>query len=93
MKTAQLSRLARLGVYGFDAVELTWSERANEKNTSHPEVARFAKALAGLQGARAERARQFFSWCMVAKLQPAKPADLEREIEACIEVLRERELA
>ena len=57
--------------------ELTWSERYNEKNTSHPEVARIAKALAGLKGARAERAQQFFSWCMVSKLLPARPADLE----------------
>jgi MoxR-like ATPase len=73
--------------------ELTWSERYNEKGTSHPEIARFAKVLANLQGARAERAQQFFAWCMVAKLQPAKPAELERQIEACIDVLRERGLA
>jgi len=73
--------------------ELTWSERYNEQNTSHPEIARFAKVLANLQGARAERARQFFSWCLVAKLQPAKPAELERQIEGCVEVLRERGLA
>ncbi|MBK6602394.1 MAG: AAA family ATPase [Betaproteobacteria bacterium] len=73
--------------------EVSWSERYNEKNTSHPEIARIAKALAGLQGARAERAFHFFAWCMVAKLQPAKPAELERQIEACIDVLRERGLA
>ncbi|MBK6337990.1 MAG: AAA family ATPase [Betaproteobacteria bacterium] len=73
--------------------EVSWSERWNEKNTSHPEVARIAKALAGLQGARAERAFHFFAWCMVEKLQPAKPAELERQIEACVEVLRERGLA
>lgn len=72
---------------------VTWSERFNETNTSHPEVARIAKALAGLQGARAERAHQFFLWCMTAKLQPARPAELEREMEACVEVLRERGLA
>ena len=46
-----------------------------------------------MKGARAERAHQFFSWCMVSKLQPAKPADLEREIEACVEVLRKRGFA
>src|SRR6185369_5255810 len=34
--------------------EVSWSERYNEKNTSHPEVARIAKALASLKGARAE---------------------------------------
>jgi MoxR-like ATPase len=73
--------------------EITWSERIGEKNTSHPEIARIAKALAGLQGARAERAQQFFSWCMVSKLQPAKPTELEREIEGCVQVLRERGLA
>ncbi|MBK9705069.1 MAG: AAA family ATPase [Betaproteobacteria bacterium] len=73
--------------------EVSWSERWNEKNTSHPEIARIAKALAGLQGARAERAFHFFAWCMVEKLQPAKPAELERQIEGCVEVLRERGLA
>jgi len=73
--------------------EVSWSERLNEKDTSHPEVARIAKALAGLKGARAERAFHFFAWCMVQKLQPAKPAELEREIDACIEVLRKRGLA
>jgi MoxR-like ATPase len=72
--------------------EVSWSERWNEKNTSHPEIARIAKALAGLQGARAERAYQFFTWCMVEKVQPAKPAELERQIEACVEVLRVRGL-
>jgi hypothetical protein len=30
---------------------------------------------------------------MVEQLQPAKPAELERQIEACIDVLRERGLA
>ncbi len=73
--------------------EVSWSERLNEKDTSHPEVARIAEALAGLKGARAERAFHFFAWCMVQKLQPAKPAELEREIDACIEVLRKRGLA
>jgi MoxR-like ATPase len=73
--------------------EVTWSERWNEKDTSHPEVARISKALAGLKGARAERAFHFFAWCMVEKLQPAKPAELERQIEGCVEVLRARGLA
>lgn len=73
--------------------EVTWSERHGEKNTGHPEVARIAKALAGLEGARAERAHQFFLWCLAQKLQPAKPAELEREIEACVGVLRDRGLA
>ena len=72
--------------------EVTWSERWNEQNTSHPEIARFAKVLAALKGGRAERAQQFFAWCMVTKLQPAKPAELERQIEACVELLRERGL-
>ena len=70
--------------------ELTWSEPHHAKNTSHPEVANMAKALTGLKGARAERAQQFFSWCLVSNLQPA---NLEREIEACVEVLRKRGFA
>ena len=72
--------------------ELTWSERTHESNTSHPEIARFAKVMSKLTDARAERAKQFFSWCMVAKLQPAKPEELERQVEARIAVLRERGL-
>lgn len=72
---------------------LTWSERWNEKDTSHPEVARFAKVLATLKGARLERAQQFFNWCLVANLQPEKPAEIERQIEGCVELLRTRGLA
>ncbi len=30
---------------------------------------------------------------MTENLQPARPAELERELEACVEVLRERGLA
>ncbi len=63
------------------------------RTPAHPEDPRIAKALVGLKQARAERAFQFFAWCLVEKLQPAKPAELEREIEACVEVLRNRGLA
>ena len=73
--------------------QISWSERFGETNTSHPEIARIAKALAGLKGARGERAKQFFAWCLVEQLQPANPAELERQIEACVNVLREREAA
>ena len=72
--------------------EITWSERLNEKGASHPEIARIAKALAGLKEARAERAKQFFAWCLVEKLQPAAPAKLEGQIQSCVDLLKARGL-
>ncbi|OGR91299.1 MAG: hypothetical protein A2V88_04770 [Elusimicrobia bacterium RBG_16_66_12] len=68
---------------------VTWQERLNQKDTQHPEIARYAKVLAGLKGARLERARQFFNWCLASATVPRDPAALEREIEACVSLIRE----
>lgn len=75
--------------------EASWQERLSEHGSSHPELARFAKVLAQpeMSGGRAERAKQFFSWCLVSHVAPADPRALEAEIDASVEVLRERGLA
>jgi len=73
--------------------EVSWQERLNQKHTSHPEISRAAKVLAPLDGARLERAKQFFSWCILQGLSPARPDELEGQVQACVELLRERGLA
>ena len=72
---------------------VTWSERLSESNTQHPDLARYAAALAGLEGGRAERAKQFFNGCLVRKCQVPDPAALESEIQQCVELLRRKGLA
>ena len=73
--------------------EISWSERLSEKNTQHPEIARYAKVLALLKGGRLERARQLFNAFLVQKIIPANPAALEAGVHACVELLKERGLA
>jgi len=67
---------------------LTWQERFSETGTTHPEVARFAKVLSPLRGARRERALQFFNFCLVSKLVPDDPSALESEIERCVQQVK-----
>jgi MoxR-like ATPase len=69
---------------------LTWSERGAAQARHHPEIEAFARVLADLSGARAERARQFFSWCLLEQVELADPAVLEQEIDTCVRLLRER---
>jgi len=66
---------------------LRWQERLAESATTHPEVARFAQVLATLDGARRERALQFFTWCATAPCAVGAPASLEKEIQACVREL------
>lgn len=75
--------------------EVTWQERVSQRGTAHPELDRFAKVLAlpEVTGGRADRARQFFSWCAVAEVSPADPWALEADLAGCVDVLRERGLA
>jgi hypothetical protein len=56
-----------------------WQERLNNSGTVHPEVERFAEVIGKLTGGRAERARQFFNWCVVERVVVRDPASLERE--------------
>jgi MoxR-like ATPase len=75
--------------------QVSWQERLAARNTRHPELDRFARVLERreVEGGRAERARQFFSWCLVEGVSPPDPVALEAEIAACVEVLRGRGLA
>jgi len=72
---------------------ISWAERLAEKDTDHPDLVRYAAALDGLTGGRAERAKQFFNGCLVRKCKVADPASLESEIQECVEVLKRRGLA
>jgi MoxR-like ATPase len=73
--------------------EVSWQERLSQKDTSHPEISRVAKVLATLDGGRRERAKQFFSWCILQGLALAKPAELEGQIQGCVELVQARGLA
>ena len=68
--------------------QVTWSERGSVKAQHHPSYDAFATVLKSLSGARSERARQFFSWCLVEKIAVTDPAGLEKEIEACATLLK-----
>ncbi len=70
--------------------EVTWSERGSVQAQHHPSYDAFATVLGNLSGARSERARQFFSWCLVEKIVVTDPVGLEKEIEACAKLLKKR---
>ena len=70
--------------------EVQWQERTCDRDSAHPEIARYARVISRVKGARSARAKQFFNWCVVEKVAVADPASLERDIEACVAVLRRR---
>ena len=67
--------------------QITWQERRNLKDTSHPEFDRFVQVTNKLKAGRRERAEQFFNWCLVEDVKPENPVAIEREINACVNVL------
>jgi MoxR-like ATPase len=69
--------------------DVTWAERGSSQAPHHPAFDAFAKVLGRLSGARAERARQFFSWCLVEQIEVTNPAALEMEIDGCARLLKE----
>jgi MoxR-like ATPase len=73
--------------------EVTWSERGATQAAHHPGYDAYAAVLANLSGARAERARQFFSWCLTEQIKLADPAGLEKEIDACAKLLKKQVFA
>jgi len=81
-----LGRLAS-PILSVDA-EVTWSERGSVNAPHHPGYDACARVLGTLSGARAERARQFFSWCLTEQVSLADPAAIESEIEACAKLLK-----
>ncbi len=72
--------------------EITWQERRSESNTRHPEVSRIANVIGKLKGGRQERAKQFFSWCLVSEVIPEDLQKLESEMESCAKILKKRGL-
>jgi MoxR-like ATPase len=73
--------------------EVTWQQRIGQKESTPPEFARYARMLARLDGARRERAEQFCCWCVLAGVVVARPDELEEQVQACVELLKERGLA
>ena len=66
---------------------INWQERLSKSDTAHPEMERFAEVIRKLTGGRAERARQFFDWCVVAEVVVPDPAGLERELNNCVKLI------
>ncbi len=69
---------------------LKWSEPANQTPSPQRDFARYATVLSGLSGARAERANQFFGWCVLEHVVLVKPEAVEEQLEACVNLLRSR---
>jgi hypothetical protein len=72
--------------------EINWQERTHLSNTVHPEFERFYHVINKVKGARGERAKQFFNWCLVEEVVPENPAELEAEIERCVNYLKRQKL-
>jgi MoxR-like ATPase len=68
--------------------KITWQESTSQRATTHPDLARYATVVNQLEGARKRRAEQFFAWCTVARVVLGDPAEIEKEIEACVRRLR-----
>ena len=69
---------------------VTWTEYGSAQAKQPPAFDAFARVLLDLAGARAERARQFFSWCLVEGIEVDAPAVLEAQIDACAQLLKGR---
>ena len=65
-----------------------WQERLSESGTVHPDVERFAEVISKLTSGRAERARQFFNWCVVERVVVQDPTSLERELNNCVKLIK-----
>ena len=76
-------------IFTIDA-EVTWTECGSAQAPHHPDYDAFARLLGGLTGTRAERARQFFSWCLVEQVTISDAVSLEKEMDACTRILKKR---
>ncbi len=83
-----LGRIAS-AILSVDA-EVTWSERGSQQAAHHPGYDAYAAVLASLSGARAQRARQFFCWCLTEQIRLDDPVALEKEIDACARLLKKQ---
>ena len=84
---ADLGRIAQ-PILAVNA-KLTWSERLAGPSSSHPEIARSAKVLKRLSGARQERANQFFKYLIASKIAPESFSKIEQELEECVRAVAE----
>jgi MoxR-like ATPase len=86
--------LAKLAVPLLDVEgEIAWQERLNEQGTSHPAIAQIAKVLAPLTEGRLARARQFLMACLIRGIKVPAATELERQLDACVTLIRGRGLA
>jgi MoxR-like ATPase len=86
--------LAKIAVPLMDAEgEIAWQERLSEQGTSHPSIGQIASVLAPLRGGRLARARQFLMACLVRGTSILAAKELEQQLEACVNLIRERGLA
>ncbi|OQW86036.1 MAG: hypothetical protein BWK72_19140 [Rhodoferax ferrireducens] len=83
-----LGRLAS-AVLSVDA-EVTWTERGNTVAPHHPGYDACARLLSDLRGARAERAKQFLSWCLVEQISLVRADELEKEMDGCVRLLKKQ---
>lgn len=85
--------LSKLAVPLLDVEgEIAWQERINEQGTSHPAIAQIAKVLAPLADGRRARAKQFLMACLVRGIKVPAATELERQMDACVSLVRERGL-
>ncbi len=82
---ADLGRIAQ-PVLAVNA-KLTWSERLTGPSSSHPEIARSAKVLKCLSGARQERANQLFKHLIANEIAPESFSNVEAALEACVRAI------
>lgn len=68
--------------------EITWQERNDLHDTTHPDFVRYAKVLDSLESSSRQLARQLFYWCLVNKHVIAEPGQLVEEMEQCIALIR-----
>jgi MoxR-like ATPase len=81
--------LAKLAVPLLDVEgEIAWQERLSEQGTSHPAIAEIAKVLAPLGDGRLARAKQFLTACLLRNVRVTAAAELERQMDACVTLIR-----
>jgi hypothetical protein len=70
--------------------EIEWQERLAQEKTVAPEYTRIATVLKRLKGARLERARQLFYWCLINKISVEIPKKFESDFNASVRAAGKR---
>ena len=70
--------------------EIEWQERLALEKTVAPEYVRIATVLKRLKGARLERARQLFYWCLINKISVEMPTLFESDFNASVRAAGKR---